>query len=137
MEAPSKAVEIKAALAAFAAFGTALWGTTGWTVIIMLACIALDYLTGTFAAINDKEWSSTIARQGVWHKAGELFALLVAMMCDLAFKVLADTVIADNLLNVKLPATAFTVLVSVWYIFTELGSIIENIAKLGAPCRSG
>lgn len=26
-----------------------------------------------------------------------------------------------------------TLIVAVWYIFTELGSIIENIGKLGAP----
>ena len=27
----------------------------------------------------------------------------------------------------------FTSLVAIWYIFTELGSVIENCARLGAP----
>ena len=133
MEAPNKAVEIKAAVAAVVAFGTALWGMTGWTVLILLCCIVLDYATGTFAAIHAGEWSSSVARQGLWHKAGEIAVLLVATLCDIALKVLMDSAIAGNIMDVDLPSTAFTVLVAVWYIFTELGSIIENVAKLGAP----
>ena len=27
----------------------------------------------------------------------------------------------------------FTLLVAIWYIFTELGSIVENAGRLGAP----
>lgn len=39
----------------------------------------------------------------------------------------------NALTGLTLPHAAFTLLVSVWYIFTELGSIIENAAELGAP----
>lgn len=137
MEAPNKAVEIKAGIAAAVAFGTAIWGPTGWTVLILFCCIILDYMTGTFSAIHDGEWSSSVARQGLWHKAGEIAALLVAALCDIALKVIAESAVPAAVLDVDLPSTAFTVLVSVWYIFTELGSIIENVAKLVHRFLSG
>lgn len=134
MNVPDKATEIKATITAIIAFGTALWGTTGWAVIIVLACIALDYLTGSWAALKNGKWSSSVARQGLWHKLGELTSLLVAALLDIALKVvLESSPAAEALSGIGLPSTACTILVSVWYIFTELGSIIENAADLGAP----
>ena len=134
MNAPNKATEIKAAITAAFGFCTALWGTTGWTILIMLSCIALDYITGTWAALKNGKWSSSDARQGLWHKLGEIVALLVAALCDIALKVVIEsTPAASAIADLNLPSTAFTILVAVWYIFTELGSIIENAADLGAP----
>ena len=133
MKAPDKALEIKGWITAILGFGTALWGATGWGVIILFACILLDYVTGTWAALKDGEWSSTVARQGLWHKLGEIVALLVAALCDIALKVLIASPAAGFLDGLPLPQTLCTVLVSIWYIFTELGSIIENASKLGAP----
>lgn len=54
MDTPDKAAEIKAAAAALIAFGTALFGWVGWMVVLWLAAMALDYLTGTFAALYNK-----------------------------------------------------------------------------------
>lgn len=133
MTAPDKAMKVKAWITAIIAFGSALWGATGWVVIILGAAIALDYLTGTAAALKNGEWSSTVAREGLWHKLGEITALLVAMLCDIALRVIIHSPAASFLQDLPLPETLFTMLVSVWYIFTELGSIIENAAKLGAP----
>ena len=133
MNAPDKATEIKAAITAIIAFGTALWGYTGWAVIILLACISLDYITGTWAALKAGAWSSQSARAGLWHKLGEITALLVAALCDIAIKVILESAIAGRFGDLELPSAAFTLLVAVWYIFTELGSIIENVAALGAP----
>lgn len=136
MNVPDKATEIRAAITAVFAFLTALWGMTGWAVVILLICIALDYITGTWAACSKGQWSSSSARQGLWHKLGEICALLVAGLCDIAMKVILESTIADALAGITLPHAAFTLLVSVWYIFTELGSIIENAAELGAPVPS-
>ena len=47
MNAPDKATEIKAFLTAILAFCTALWGWLGWAVIILIACMALDWITGS------------------------------------------------------------------------------------------
>ena len=130
MNAPDKATEIKAAIAAVLAFFTALWGWLGWLVILWLFCVMLDYISGTAAARKAGEWSSDIARDGLWHKLGEIFAVLVSALADIA---LGEVLQAAP---VALPFTytaLVTPLVLAWYIITELGSILENAYKLGAP----
>ena len=130
MNAPEKATEIKAAAAGVIAFMTALWGWTGWAVVVWIACIFLDYLAGTFAAKKENNWSSAIAREGLWHKTGEIFAVLVAALSDIALKVIISG--AGITIPFKIDAL-LTPIVLLWYILTEIGSIIENCGKLGAP----
>lgn len=133
MSAPDKATEIKAALAAVIAFFTALWGWLGWAVLIWVFCFLLDYLSGTAAARKAGEWSSDIAREGVWHKLGEIFAVLVAALCDIALRVILEGSGLD--LGIQI-GPMVTPVVLMWYIITELGSIAENAEKMGAPVPS-
>lgn len=133
MNAPDKATEIKAALAAVIAFFTALWGWLGWAVLIWVFCFLLDYLSGTAAARKAGEWSSDIAREGVWHKLGEIFAVLVAALCDIALRVVLEGSGLD--LGIQI-GPMVTPVVLLWYIITELGSIAENAEKMGAPVPS-
>ena len=133
MDAPNKAIEIKAAIAAIVAFLTALWGWLGWVILIWIAAILLDYISGSMAAKRENNWSSDIARDGLWHKAGEIFAVLAAALCDIALEVILDSS------GIKLPfeVTAFiTPVVLLWYILTEVGSIIENCGRMGAKVPS-
>ena len=130
MNTPEKATQIKAAIAAVLAFLTALWGWVGWAILIWAFCIVLDYISGTAAARRSGEWSSEIARDGLWHKLGEIFAVLVAALCDIALGVILKSA------PVELPfvyTALITPIVLLWYIITELGSILENAGKLGAP----
>ena len=108
----------KAAVAAVLGCLTALWGWFGWLVVAWVACMLLDYATGTAAALKAGKWSCKAAREGLWHKVGAMAAIL------------------DHIPALTLPFdyTVFlTVLVLVWYILTELGSIVENAGRLGAP----
>ena len=130
MPAPEKADEIKAIFVAFFAFMTALWGWLGWTVLIWIVCMMLDYISGTAAARKAGEWSSDIAREGIWHKLGEIFTVLVAALCDIALRVVIEGAGVDVGINVS---AVLTPIVLLWYIVTELGSIAENAGKLGAP----
>lgn len=133
MNAPDKATEIKAAIAAAIAFLSALWGWLGWLVIIWIAAILMDYISGSMAARREKNWSSDIARDGLWHKAGEIFAVLAAALCDIALKVIMDSS------GIKLPidfTALITPVVLMWYILTEIGSIIENCGRMGAVVPS-
>lgn len=133
MNVPEKATEIKAAIAAILAMLTSLWGWTGWAVIIWIGCIILDYISGSAAASAAGEWSSAEARAGLWHKLGEIFAVFVAALCDIALSVIV------NGSGLKLPVEIgplVTPVVLLWYIITELGSIAENAGKLGAPVPS-
>ena len=117
MNAPEKALQFKAWIVAAIAFLTALWGWVGWAVIIWVACIVLDYATGTWAAKSAGDWSSAVARAGLWHKLGEIVAVLVAALCDIAISVIINGAGIDIGITFG----------------TQLGSIIENAGKLGAP----
>ncbi len=132
MNAPNKVLEIKAWITAGIAFMTALWGWLGWAIGIFMICIVLDYVTGSWAAKAHGEWSSAVAREGLWHKLGEIVALLVASLCDIAIKVVMNTAAAPLVGDVKY-RNWLTLIVAFWYILTEVGSILENAAKLGAP----
>lgn len=132
MSAPDKALEIKALLTASLAFVVALLGWVGVAITIMLVCMALDYITGTWAAKAHAEWSSKAAREGLWHKLGEIVALLVAILCDIAVGVILSSAAAP-LIGDYHHRGYITLIVAIWYIFTELGSILENASRLGAP----
>ena len=126
MEAPEKALEIKAAIAAAFAFGTALFGWIGWLILIWVNTMLIDYVTGSAAAIRNGVWSSAKARQGLWHKLGSIAAILVAAFADIALKVIIGQ------LGIEFDYAGYiTPVVCAWYIFTELGSILENAVKLG------
>ena len=97
----------------------------------LIAFVAIDYITGYSAAAKNGEWSSQIAREGLWHKAGCIFAVLVAGILDAVVGYLLE-----NIHGLALPFeyTVFVCpLVVVWYMLMELGSILENIGKMGAP----
>lgn len=120
----------KAAFAALCAALTTLWGWMGWLVVAWIACMALDYLTGSAAAMQAGKWSSEAARNGLWHKLGGIVAVLISGILDLTLGHLLGSA------PIALPFT-YTVflcpLVLVWYILTEAGSIVENAGALGAP----
>lgn len=133
MNAPETALEIKAFFAAIGAFGTALFGWVGWVVVIWLFALVLDYITGSAAAAKAGEWSSKTAREGLWHKAGSIAAVLVAAMCDIALGVVIDGIGAQAVTDwIGGSMTFATPMVCIWYIITEAGSILENADKLGA-----
>ena len=109
---------------------TALWGWFGWLVLAWVACMVLDYATGSFAALRAGEWSSKVARDGIWHKLGAVVAVIVAGILDL----LVGSLLA-HFPGLSLPFSYevfLCPLVVVWYILTECGSIIENAGALGA-----
>ena len=117
--------------AAIAAFFTALGAFLGWQGImgvVWVVVMALDYLTGTMAACHDGEWSSTTAREGAWHKGGMIFVVIVAGIADIIMSIIC----ANLPLTMAWPGLILP-LVLAWYIITELGSILENAVKMGAP----
>lgn len=122
---------IKAAAAAALGLLTGLWGWLGWLVVGWVACMVLDYLTGSMAAAKAGQWSSGKAREGIWHKCGMVVVVAVAAGTDLLLSLLQA-----NLPLAELPveyAGLVCPVVLVWYIVTELGSMVENAAAMGAP----
>lgn len=117
----------KILLTGLIAAGSAVWGWFGWLIILWVVCMALDYLTGTLAAMKKGEWSSDRAREGLWHKGGMILIALVAALADLTISLILRSGV------VKFPfdySILLTVLVISWYTLTELGSILENAVTL-------
>ena len=123
--------QIKAAVAASVGLLTGLWGWLGWLVVGWIGCMVLDYITGTMAAAKEGHWSSAQAREGIWHKCGMIVVVVVAAGADLLIEIvlLNLPVLA---LPIQYPGLVCPV-VLVWYIVTELGSMAENAAVMGAP----
>ncbi len=122
--------QIKMAAAGLLGLLTGLWGWFGWLVVGWIGCMALDYLTGSMAAAKDGEWSSARAREGIWHKCGMIVVVLVAAGADMLI-----SLVLAHLPLVTLPfeyAGLVCPVVLVWYIVTELGSIVENAVAMGA-----
>ena len=120
---------VKAAIVGiFGAFGAA-FGWLGWLVLAWIGCMVVDYISGSSAAMKAGQWSSAQARAGIWHKAGMIVVVIVAAV--------ADNVLSLVVTSIPGISIEYTVLllpmVLVWYILTELGSILENAAAMGAP----
>ena len=91
----------------------------GWSALlgILLAFVAIDYITGILAAGSKGELSSTIGMRGIAKKICIFVLVAIAHLVDRA---LGDgTLIRD--------AAIF------FYIANELLSIIENAGVLGVP----
>ena len=127
----SKLVEIKLAIAAFFTAIGAFLGWQGVMAVVWVAAMAIDYITGTWAAMKNGEWSSAVARQGLWHKGGMIVVVIVAFAADFGMSMICNNIpIGINWTSIILP------LVLAWYIVTELGSILENAVKMGAAVPS-
>lgn len=122
--------KIKLCITAVIGALTAFWGWFGWLLVAWVGLMAMDYLTGSAAAIRAGEWSSTVARDGLWHKAGCVAAVTVAGILDLVVGQITSA--APGMLPFTY-TTLLCPLVLIWYILTEVGSIVENAGKMGAP----
>ena len=129
MENNNIVLAVKAAIVGiFGAFGAA-FGWLGWLVLAWVACMVVDYISGSSAAMQAGQWSSAKARSGIWHKAGMIVVVIVAALADAVLGMVAAEVpgLPIDYTVLLLPV------VLVWYILTELGSILENAAAMGAP----
>ena len=123
-----KMLEIKAAVTAFFAVAGTFLGWKGVLLLVWIAAMVLDYLSGSLAAHKNGEWDSSRAREGLHHKGGMILVVLVAMLFDACLALVAVNI---PVLHVAWPGIIFPV-VLVWYIITEAGSILENAIKMGA-----
>lgn len=124
-------MELKLAFAALVGALSGFWGWFGWLVVGWVACMVVDYITGSAAAAKEGEWCSAKAREGIWHKAGMIVVVLVAAGADLLI-----SLVITNIPGVTLPfdySGLICPMVLIWYGVTELGSIAENAVTMGAP----
>lgn len=109
----------------------ALHGWLGWLVVLYAVCMMLDWVTGTVLAIKNGVWSSHKARQGLWHKCGSIIMIFVSVLTDILLGLTLNHISGLTLpFNYDMLLTPIALF---WYIVSELGSILENAEKMGAP----
>ena len=117
-------LKIKCAITAGISAFTVAFGWLGWLVLGWVVCMVIDWITGSLAAARNGTWASARARDGIWHKVGMIIVVSVGGAADLVIGL-----VINNLPAVTLPFEYSVMICPVlilWYIFTELGSILEN-----------
>lgn len=109
----------------------ALHGWLGWLAVLYAISVLIDCITGTALAIKEKSWDSSMARQGLWRKGASFIMICVGILTDVLLGLTIDHIPA-----IQLPFEydmLLTPTILFGYILSELGSIFENAAKMGAP----
>ena len=86
---------------------------------ITCAFIALDFITGMIKAIASSDFKSSMMRQGLFHKAGELLCIMLGVLVQYAEGFLD--------LGVNLPVAGA---ICTYIVLMEIGSAIENIGAI-------
>lgn len=87
--------------------------------IIVALFIVLDFVTGLIKAFKEKAYTSTIMREGLFHKCGSILCVAFGALVDYA-QTLVD-------IGVTVPVS---VSVCVYIILMEIGSVIENLCAI-------
>ena len=136
MDATERARNIKELITAIVATIIAVIGWLGVAVLLLIVAMAVDYITGTIAARASEDWSSAMARAGLRHKLGTIVAVGVAAFADAGVQITLHQAEVIPIFADLVWPQAFTLIVTLWYLFTELGSIIENLGKMGVTIPS-
>lgn len=94
--------------------------------LIVALFIILDMVTGLIKAFKEKAYTSTIMREGLFHKCGSVLCVVFGVLVDYA-QTLVD-------IGVVVPVA---VSVCVYIILMEIGSVIENICAINPNIMPG
>lgn len=95
-----------------------LFGELDGILYALLVFIIIDYLTGIFAAVVEKQLSSSIGFRGIFKKIAILFLVSLGHLIDTAI--------------IKQGGTIRTMVI-VFYLSNEGLSILENTVRIGLP----
>ena len=87
--------------------------------IVTGAFILMDMITGLIKAFKKKEYTSSVMREGLFHKAGSVLVIVLGVLVDYAQGFLD--------LGVTIPLAAA---ICTYIIMMEIGSIIENVCEI-------
>lgn len=96
-------------------------------VVMLIAAMIADYITGMMRAWYTKTLSSRVGLRGIVKKLAYLFAVAVGIV--------VDWVIQSAVIKTGLDISIYFVglLLTVWLVLNECISILENLADLGTP----
>lgn len=81
--------------------------------------ILLDFITGIIKAFKQHNFTSSVMREGLFHKAGSLIIILLSALVDYSQKYI------DIGINKEV-----SVAVCTYIIIMEIASVIENVGKI-------
>ena len=87
--------------------------------VVTAGFIAMDMISGLIKALKEKKYTSSVMREGLFHKCGSILAVIFGVLVDYA-QTFVD-------LGVTIPVA---VSICAYIILMEVGSIIENIGKI-------
>lgn len=87
--------------------------------LIVFLFILLDMATGLIKAFKEKAYTSTIMREGLFHKSGSILCVAFGILVDYT-QTLVD-------IGVTIPVA---ISICVYIILMEIGSVIENICAI-------
>ena len=93
-------------------------------VSVALGFVVFDVITGYVSAIKSGTLNSSVMRDGLWDKLGEVFAIALAFAAEFVVGFYGDMFAHVNL---NIPITTG---VCAYITLYELTSVIENIGKL-------
>lgn len=93
-------------------------------LLVSLAFIVFDVLTGWLKAYITATINSSIMRSGLLHKIGEIMAVLFGYMCQYSLPLIG--------LNISAP---FAGAITTYIVLMETASVIENICVMNPSLR--
>lgn len=93
-------------------------------LLVSLAFIVFDVLTGWLKAYITATMNSSMMRKGLLHKIGEIMAVLFGYMCQYSLPLLG--------LNISAP---FAGAITTYIVLMETASVIENICAMNPSLR--
>ena len=94
------------------------------SIVIVLAFILLDVVSGLVRAFATTGFDSSVMRQGFFHKLGELLSVALCVVVDVSMPRLGIPVEVD-----------FSAVCCVYLVIMEIGSILENIGAINPELR--
>lgn len=94
------------------------------SIVIVLAFILLDVVSGLVKACSTTGFDSSVMRQGFFHKLGELLSVSLCVVVDVSLPRLGIPVNVD-----------FSAVCCVYLVIMEIGSILENIGAINPELR--
>lgn len=97
-------------------------------MVVLVAVILIDYVTGMAAASYTKQLNSRVGVVGIVKKVCYLALVAVGMV--------VDYLISSALVSIGIHLQinyCFGMIITVWLIINELISILENLGEMGVP----
>ena len=119
---------IQGIITAIVAGVSVYFGIVAIPLLVLIAVIIIDYITGMVSAYINAELSSRKGIVGILKKLGYFALVCVGIAIDYILYVGLEQLGVNN--NVTM---IFGLLVTEWLIINELISILENLGRIGVP----